>query len=176
MLPLPPKAQDFCQCSTVKCEYQQPRFLQESVNELLAAEQELRSLKNKEATTLESKLFQEKYEEEKAQVDQMLVSNQTKDKTIEEQKQAFNTIQKELNNRLIAFEEEKANVSNLQLALEDTKRKLAEAEQLLNKSGSHSETIVKIMKLLEKCEKPQPFTSADQPADAEREEKHEEQL
>ena len=74
----------------------------------------------------------------------MLVSNQTKDKTIEEQKQAFNTIQKELNNRLIAFEEEKANVSNLQEALEDTKRKLAEAEQLLNKSGGHSKMIVKI--------------------------------
>ena len=47
---------------------------------------------------------------------------------------------------MIAFEEEKANVSNLQEALVDTKRRLAEAEQLLNKSGGHIKMITKINK------------------------------
>ena len=114
MLPLPPRipeGQDFCKCSTVKCEYQQPRFLQESVEKLLAAEQELQNLKNKETTTPEGKLLQEKIEEKVAQ---MQCSIQTKDKTIEEQKQAFNNIKKELNNKLAVIEKEKANVSNLQ--------------------------------------------------------------
>ena len=65
----------------------------------------------------------------------MLGSIQMKDKTIEEQKQAFNTIQKELNNKFSDSEEERAINSNLLETLENTKRRLAEAEQLLSKYG-----------------------------------------
>ena len=80
MLPLN-KLPNFCKCSTVKCMFQDSRFLTESFEKLVADNQI-----PMEASTLEGKFFNDKFQAMKANFDLVTATNQRNHSHIEEQK------------------------------------------------------------------------------------------